>query len=92
MTNPQPHLKPKPKQLRYLRDLAQKAGESFSYPQTRAQASAEIRRLLARKSLNPAERRREALEARSQAGERHGDAAAVREDEIAGYGSTATWS
>jgi hypothetical protein len=92
MTNSQPHLKPKPKQLSYLRDLARKAGESFTYPQTRAQASAEIKRLLARKSLTPAERRCEAFEARSQAGERHGDAAAVRANEVTGYGSSATWS
>ncbi len=92
MTNSQPHLKPKPRQLSYLRDLAEKAGESFSYPQTRAQASAEINRLLDRRSLSPAERRREAFEARSQAGERHGDAAAVRSFEVSGYGSSATWS
>ena len=92
MTNSQPHLKSKPGQLSYLRDLAEAAGESFSSPQTRAQASAEITRLLARKSLSPAERRREAFEARCEAGERHGDAASVREDEVAGWGSTATWS
>lgn len=91
MTNSQPHLKPKPKQLSYLRDLAEKAGESFSYPQTRAQASAEITRLLTRESLTPAERRREAFEARCEAGERHGDAAAVRGDEVTGYGSSAAW-
>ena len=90
MTNSQ--LPPKPKQLSYLKDLAKKAGETFEYPETRAKASAEITRLLARKGLSPAERRREAFEARSRAGERHGDAAAVREDEVAGWGSTATWS
>jgi hypothetical protein len=90
MTNSQ--LPPKPRQLSYLKDLAKKAGETFVYPQTRAQASAEITRLLARKRLSPAERRREVFEARSQAGERHGDAAAVRGDEVAGWGSTATWS
>ena len=90
MTNSQ--LPPKPKQLSYLKDLAKKAGETFGYPETRAQASAEITRLLARKGLSPAERRREVFEIRCQAGERHGDAATVRDDEIAGYGSTATWS
>jgi hypothetical protein len=90
MTNSQ--LPPKPKQLSYLKDLAKKAGETFAYPETRAKASAEIKRLLDRKKLSPAERRREAFEDRCQAGERHGDAAAVREDEVAGWGSTATWS
>jgi hypothetical protein len=92
MTNSQPHLKPKPRQLSYLKDLARKAGESFTYPQTRAQASAEIKRLLGRRRLTPAERRRELFEARCEAGERHGDGAAVRPSEISGYGSSATWS
>lgn len=90
MTNSQ--LPPKKRQLSYLEDLAEAAGETFTYPETRAKASAEITRLLARKRLSPAERRREAFEARSRAGERHGDAAGVRDDEIVGYGSTATWS
>jgi hypothetical protein len=89
MTNSQ--LPPKPKQLSYLTDLAKEAGESFTYPPTRAKASAEITRLLGRKKLSPAERRREAFKTRSRDGERQGDAAAVRDDEIAGYGSTATW-
>jgi hypothetical protein len=89
MTNSQ--LPPKPKQLTYLKDLAKKAGESFTYPSTRAKASAEIKRLLGRKKLSPAERRREAFEARCRDGECHGDAASVREDEVAGWGSTATW-
>ncbi len=92
MTNSEPHAKPRPRQLSYLKDLARKAGESFSYPQTRAQASAEIKRLLGRKRLTPAERRREHFESNRQAGERHGDAAAVRPSEISGYGSSATWS
>lgn len=91
MTNSQPHLKPKPKQLRYMKDLALAVGESMTYPKTRAEASAEIRRLLARKRMSPAERRREAVEARRQIGERQGDAAVVRPDEISGYGSNATW-
>jgi hypothetical protein len=90
MTNSQ--LPPKQRQLSYLEDLAKKAGESFTYPPTRGKASAEITRLLARKSLSSAERHREAIEAWSREGERHGDAAAVREDEVAGWGSTATWS
>ena len=93
MTNAQPQPgKPTIKQINYLEDLAETAGETFTYPRTRAQASAEIKRLKGRKRLSPAERRREAFEDRCQAGERHGDAASVREDEVAGWGSTATWS
>jgi hypothetical protein len=92
MTNSQPQSsKPTTKQVKYIKDLARKRGETFTFPQTRAQASAEIKRLLARESLTPAERRREAFEARCEAGERHGDAAAVRGDEVSGYGSSATW-
>ena len=90
MTNSQ--LPPKPKQLSYLRDLADKKGVTFPNPKTRAQASAEIDKLLALPSLSLAERRREAFEARCREGERHGDAAAVRDDELAGWGSTASWS
>jgi hypothetical protein len=42
-------VKPTTKQLRYLRDLANSRGQTFRYPQTRAEASAEIRRLRARR-------------------------------------------
>ena len=83
---------PTTKQIDYLEDLANETGETFPYPRTRAQASAEIKRMKSRKRLSRAERRREAFEARCEAGERHGDAASVREDEVAGWGSTATWS
>lgn len=92
MTNSQPHSDEATlKQHRYIKDLAFQLGESCTLPSTRAEASAEIRRLKARKRLSPAERGREAFEARREAGERHGDAAAVRPDEISGYGSRATW-
>ena len=37
--------KPTAKQLAHLRQLATRFGQSFAYPHTRAQASAEIRRL-----------------------------------------------
>jgi hypothetical protein len=90
MTNSQ--LPPKPRQLSYLRDLAKKAGESFSYPRTRAQASAEINRLKRRPALTIAERRREAAEAHRGIGGIPGDAAAVRDEELAGHGATAHWS
>jgi hypothetical protein len=93
MTNSQPQpKKPTAKQMEYLGDLAKRTGETFPFPTTRAQASAEINRLKRRPFLTSAERRREAFEARCRDGERHGDAAAVREDEVAGWGSTATWS
>lgn len=93
MTNSQPQpKKPTTKQMEYLGDLAKRTGETFPFPTTRAQASAEINRLKRRPVLSSAERRREAFEARCRDGERHGDAATVREDEVAGYGASATWS
>jgi hypothetical protein len=91
MTNSQLHSKPSPKQLSYLKGLAEKAGESFVYPQTRAQASAEIKRLLGRKRTSSAERKRERREVSRDMAQRHGDAAAVRDFELRGYGSHATW-
>ena len=41
---------PSAKQLRYLRGLAEQRGESFAYPQTAAEASAEIERLKSRRT------------------------------------------
>lgn len=84
--------KPTPKQLGYLRRLAASRGQTFRYPQTRAEASAEIRRL---RSTRPDSRLNRALEreaARRMPAWSSRDAAAVREDEIEGYGSSARWA
>jgi len=51
--------KPSARQLRYLRVLAERCGESFVYPRTKAEASAEIGRLKGRGRSDPRERRRE---------------------------------
>lgn len=93
MTDSQQHLKkPSSKQIRYLQDLALQRGESFVYPKTAAQASAEIGRLKSRRRMSAADRRREARELSRVMAERGGDAAAVRPSELTGYGSSATWS
>jgi hypothetical protein len=89
-TQPQPE-KPTTKQIRYLEDLAEKRGETFTFPRTRALASAEISRLKRRPVLTIAERRREAFEARRGVGGIPGDDASYRRIEVAGYGSTAHW-
>lgn len=84
---------PKPataKQLRYLRNLAMQRGESFVYPRTAAEASAEIERLKGRKRTSHVERRIEREQLSREMATR-GDAAAVRESEIVGYGSSARW-
>ena len=48
---------PSDKQLRYLRSLVLQRGESFGYPRTSAEASAEINRLKQRRPSSFTERR-----------------------------------
>jgi len=78
------------KQLRYLRSLASQRGESFGYPRSAAEASAEIERLKGRRRQSPVER---FIETDRVSGEvaQLGDAASVRDDEVTGYGSSARW-
>lgn len=83
--------KPTPRQLRYLRSLAERTGQTFTYPRTFADASRQIDRL---KQARPSshgelEVEREIVDAVA-VGEQ--DAARVREDEISGHGSSATWA
>jgi hypothetical protein len=95
MSTPQPHTekKPTPKQLRYLRDLALKTGQSFAYPRTAAEASHEIDRLRGARRTPAADRRRELRAVSREMAEHRGDASVVdTEHELEGYGSTATWS
>ena len=92
MTDPQPHTnKPTSKQLRFLRDLALRCGESFSYPGTVAEASAEIERLKGRKRSGVDERRREARQVTRELAELRGDAASITPAEISGYGGNCRW-
>jgi hypothetical protein len=91
MTNSQPHIRqPKPKQIKYLEDLALKTGTSFTWPKTSTQAHLEINRLLALAPSSRADRRREAWQVSDDLARNSGDAAAIRPDEIGGYGASAT--
>jgi hypothetical protein len=81
---------PSAKQMRYLRSLATQRGESFAYPRTAAEASAEIERLKGRRRASAAERRIEREQVSRDMASR-GDAASVRDSEIVGYGSSARW-
>ena len=85
--------RPTAKQLAYLRSLANRAGQTFTYPRTKAQASAEIRRLKGVTPSSPVERQ---IERDDHASERAARAAsclaAIGDSEIEGYGSSATWS
>jgi hypothetical protein len=80
---------PTGKQLAYLRTLAERAGQTFIVPGTRAEASAEIRRLKATRGSGFTFAEMAAEEAARVA---HGDVAVVKPWEIDGRGSTATWS
>jgi len=91
MTNSQPYIRePTPRQLKYLKDLAERTGESFAWPKTFGQASGEIKRLLALSPTRAAERRREDRQVGEDLAVRSGDAAAIRPEEIGGYGAHAT--
>ena len=85
-------MKPTTKQLRYLRDLANSRGQTFRYPQTRAEASAEIRRLRAHRPDSRLERAIERREGERAVPREQFDAAAIRAEETRGYGSHAHWA
>jgi hypothetical protein len=85
-------MRPTTKQLAYLRHLAERTGETFTYPHTMAEASAEIDRLKRRKPSTRIERKLDRREIQDALAARPDDATRIREDETAGYGSTATWT
>ena len=84
--------RPTPPQLAHLRRLAGRCGCSFAWPQTVGQASREIERLEALERMLRSDRRREDKAVRDAVASGPRDAAAVREDETAGYGSSARWA
>jgi hypothetical protein len=84
--------KPPNRQLNCLRALASRAGQTFTYPTTSAEASAEIKRL---KSTTPSSRvevRIERKQIAHQIADGPNDAARFRHTEITGYGPSATWT
>lgn len=83
--------KPTAKQLAYLRALAERSGQTFIYPQTRAEASKAIRRLRDQKPTPRADRVRERRQVSDDLANRTGDATRVLRSETTGYGSTASW-
>jgi hypothetical protein len=85
---------PSARQLNYLKALANRTGQTFTYPKTSSDASREIQRL---KTVRPTSSRIELeLERLDVAAEQAAREANcdVRVDlsEIEGYGSNATWS
>jgi hypothetical protein len=82
---------PTARQQRYLRQLALERGVSFVPPQTRLEASRLIDELKGRPREPRADRRREIRSVQDDLARGRGDDARVREFEISGYGSSATW-
>jgi hypothetical protein len=85
-------MQPTAKQLAYLRRLAAQTGTTFAYPATRAQASAEIRRMRALTRSGAGEARRERRDVQQAMQERPDDATAIRAQDVRGYGSSARWA
>lgn len=89
--------KPTRKQLNLLRDLADETGQTFTYPNTCSDASAEIRRMLAiarsrKRALSRTDARMERKATARDFAANFGGATAFRDHELEGHGSTATWS
>lgn len=85
-------MKPSRKQLAYLRSLADRTGQTFTYPATSAQASREIQRLKGAAPTPRADRKRELRDVQRDLAERPQDATAIRTSDVQGYGSTARWA
>lgn len=92
--------KPTAKQLRYLRQLAQQTGRTFVTPKTAREASQQIDLLKSGRAAAPAQEKAwEALSAQRDRGhiarelqEAPRDATRIRDDEIGGWGSSASYT
>jgi hypothetical protein len=82
---------PTARQQRYLRQLALERGVSFVPPEMRFVASRLIDELKRRPREPRSDRRREIRGVQDDLAGGRGDGARVREFEISGYGSSATW-
>lgn len=86
-------MKPTRKQLAYLKTLADRSGQTFTYPQTAAQASSEIERLKGAKATPSLERKREKRALERDFDQRAElDASSYRNCDVRGYGSEARWA
>ena len=84
---------PTAKQQSYLRRLALERGVSFTPPRTKAEASRQIDALQKGRRPEPAsDQLREKRAVQADMATRRGGSARVREHELEGHGSTATWS
>jgi hypothetical protein len=82
---------PTTKQQAYIRQLALARGISFTPPRTKREASQLIDSLRRRRPDSPTDRLRETRAVQADMATRRGDSARVREHELDGHGSSATW-
>jgi hypothetical protein len=82
---------PTAKQQAYIHHLALARGISFSPPRTSAEASRLIDELKRRRPDSAADQRRERKQVRVDLDNNAGGATRVHENELDGYGSSATW-
>jgi hypothetical protein len=83
---------PTRRQLAYLKVLADRAGQTFTYPISREEASLQINRLERAEPSTRTERRVERKQIADAIATGSTDSTRVRDDELAGYGSSATWA
>jgi hypothetical protein len=81
---------PTARQLAYLRQLANRAGQTFTTPRTREHASQEIERLLAVTNTGFTFAELQGEQAAREAN--HDLSISIKPHEIRGYGSNCTWS
>jgi hypothetical protein len=92
-TSRPPEPRPTARQLAYLKALAQRTGQSFTWPTSRAAASSEIARLKAVARISQAERQIERHEWAGETAAREENCdVPIRADELSGYGAQCTWS
>jgi hypothetical protein len=83
---------PSSRQLTYLETLANRSGQTFTYPKTSVQASREIRRLKSSRASSASELAIERFDLAGENAAREANCdATIRPDEIAGWGSNCRW-
>jgi hypothetical protein len=83
---------PTRRQLSYLKVLADRASQTFTYPITREEASLQIARLKRVEPSTRTERRVERKRIADAIATGPSDSTRVRDDELAEYGSSCRWS
>jgi hypothetical protein len=85
------HPHPTSAQLKYIRALALQRGRTFTPPRTKSEASQLINELKRTPPNSITERNEDLRAVRDAIQTQSGGATRIRDDEIAGHGSTATW-